>query len=44
MSTQCFRCDGSGEIRNACGETEVVCRCEDGFEDGDCPDCNGSGK
>lgn len=42
--TRCFLCDGSGEICNSCGETEEVCRCEDGFLGGDCPDCGGSGE
>lgn len=42
--TKCFRCDGSGEICNVCGETEAICRCEDEFEDGECPDCGGTGK
>lgn len=45
--TQCFRCDGTGEICNTCGESSAInCRCggEEGPDIGDCPDCKGTGK
>ena len=42
--TECFRCDGSGEICDECGETEVICPCGAGFQSGECPDCGGTGK
>jgi hypothetical protein len=48
---QCFRCNGSGEICNICGEAPGACECsnsevenyntEYGCQFGECDDCNG---
>lgn len=47
-TTKCFRCDGTGLICDACGETESVCACElEGLDVrtfSDCEDCKGSGR
>jgi hypothetical protein len=49
--TNCFRCDGTGELCNGCGESAAHCvdSCPDednglavGFYE--CPDCKGTGK
>jgi hypothetical protein len=42
----CFRCDGTGEICNVCGESRAACKCnfKIGEEDyGPCEDCAGEG-
>ena len=44
MPNKCFRCDGTGELCNICGESDLACQCEDGFDGYDCEDCNGSGE
>ena len=44
IKNKCFRCDGSGEICNICGESLGACQCGDGQEVDMCPDCNGTGK
>jgi hypothetical protein len=48
--TTCFRCDGTAELCNGCGESAAHCtdNCpdDDGNEQGyyECPDCKGTGK
>jgi hypothetical protein len=45
--TKCFRCDGTGQICDICGESEAACRClEDGEEPtfSPCEDCHGTGE
>lgn len=44
QESKCFRCDGSKKICNICGDSILACECEDGAEEIDCPDCNGTGK
>lgn len=41
-SSKCFRCDGTGEVCDVCGEAEGACECEE-FDTGECPDCEGGG-
>ncbi len=44
VKTQCFRCNGTGNICDMCGESESVqCDCEDQSYS-ECPDCEGSGE
>ena len=41
----CFRCDGTGEICNVCGESARACGCDEIDQQLiDCSDCKGSGK
>ena len=47
--TTCFRCDGTGQLCEGCGESESICDglCDEevaAFSHYDCPDCNGTGK
>lgn len=52
--SQCFRCDGDGQICNICGESKAACGCasedikayvdEHGDQFDECPDCEGSGQ
>ncbi len=43
MANICFRCDGTGELCNICGESELACSCEE-FDVYDCDDCEGTGE
>lgn len=43
MAKPCFRCDGTKQICNVCGESAGVCEC-DVEEFVVCPDCGGSGR
>lgn len=46
MTTQkrnCFVCNGTGDMCDACGEAENVCDCDDEQILVDCVDCEGSG-
>lgn len=49
----CFRCDGTGELCNLCGESPTDCGCSvedvedfNGCSDqyDECPDCEGTGE
>jgi hypothetical protein len=46
----CFRCDGTGNLCNGCGESENVCIGDCGEDPDelcghdDCPDCKGTGE
>lgn len=43
----CFKCNGSTELCNSCGEARNVCSCEDDGNEPDfaaCDNCNGTGK
>lgn len=53
--TQCFRCDGTGQICNICGESEMACDCDstqvenyqkehDMDQFDNCEYCKGTGK
>lgn len=42
--TKCFRCDGTGQICDECGESEAACQCEGDHDFSDCEDCGGTGK
>ena len=44
MANICFRCDGNGKLCNVCGESERACKCDEGFDPYECPDCNGKGE
>lgn len=43
MKRRCFMCNGTSKICRVCGEAENVCKCEDGCDPEDCPDCEGTG-
>lgn len=40
---RCFGCDGTGSRCNVCGESGLVCKCEE-FQESPCSDCGGSGR
>jgi hypothetical protein len=42
--SRCFRCNGSGELCDTCGEALSVCGCGEEQNIGECPDCKGTGK
>jgi len=47
VPTNCFRCDGTGNLCNICGESERACSCEDDGEEPtyfECTDCDGTGR
>ena len=42
---RCFRCDGTGQVCDTCGESEIACACAPAStRNSACEDCKGAGK
>jgi hypothetical protein len=41
---RCFRCDGTGEICDVCGEAPGACRCGEDASYSPCDSCKGTGR